>query len=384
MILLRVLVCLGFLLSPSLTANNELPPLKVTAWLQAPSGFSGEWSTLRGKVVVVEFWATWCSPCVSALPHLNQLAEEFQNEDVLFLAISEDDPKRLEGFLAGQSVRAIIGIDADRKTWNAFDVPSIPHTVIIDAKGRLIGATTPEQLSAERLRRVLAGETAKFPPKEGIRCDLQWDEDSIEWQDGVRPTTYAIIKPIKTTMGGYLPQPGHLTADGVPLRTLVQIAYQTDPFHIEWNLPRDDRTYRAAFRVPSGREQRLFPLIRQTLADAFGFRARWEERLHEVRVLRRIEGGSIVPESRADEDLVQVMKGRITLRRQPVSRLCQILTQHGLGAIVIDETGMNGLYDFDLPYQPGQPEVTLGALNEVGLEAVDARRTIRILVVDRQ
>ena len=58
MILLRVLVCLGFLLSPSLTANNELPPLKVTAWLQAPSGFSGEWSTLRGKVVVVEFWAT--------------------------------------------------------------------------------------------------------------------------------------------------------------------------------------------------------------------------------------------------------------------------------------------------------------------------------------
>ncbi|MEJ2080431.1 MAG: DUF3738 domain-containing protein, partial [Acidobacteriota bacterium] len=132
------------------------------------------------------------------------------------------------------------------------------------------------------------------------------------------------------------------------------------------------------------REQRLFPLIRQTLADAFGFRARWEERLHEVRVLRRIEGGSIVPESRADEDLVQVMKGRITLRRQPVSRLCQILTQHGLGAIVIDETGMNGLYDFDLPYQPGQPEVTLGALNEVGLEAVDARRTIRILVVDRQ
>ena len=170
----------------------------------------------------MEFWATWCSPCVSALPHLNQLAEEFQNEDVLFLAISEDDPKRLEGFLAGQSVRAIIGIDADRKTWNAFDVPSIPHTVIIDAKGRLIGATTPEQLSAERLRRVLAGETAKFPPKEGIRCDLQWDEDSIEWQDGIRPTTYAIIKPIKTTMGGYLPQPGHLTADGLSFRSRIR------------------------------------------------------------------------------------------------------------------------------------------------------------------
>lgn len=201
-------------------------------------------------MVVLEFWATWCSPCIGAIPHLNQLAKEFRDQGVVFLAITDDDADRLGPFLVKQPVNAFIGIDTERKNWKAFAIPSIPHTVLIGKDGSMIGATLPENITTDVLREALAGNKPVLPPKEGVSSDLEWDDHSIDWQDGVAPAMYAIIKPIKTTTSGAFPRPGHITVDGVPLHFLVQIAYQTDNYHIDWRMPKDDQTYRAAFRVP--------------------------------------------------------------------------------------------------------------------------------------
>jgi len=91
-------------LSPYVAQSQQIPVLQVKQWLQAPKGFNGKWESLRGKVVIVEFWATWCSPCISAIPHLNGLAKEFRNQNVVFLAITDDDADRLKPFLAKQPI----------------------------------------------------------------------------------------------------------------------------------------------------------------------------------------------------------------------------------------------------------------------------------------
>ena len=53
------------------------PPLGLETILQAPLGTQASWAILKGKVVVLEFWATWCGPCIAAFPHLNEMAEQF-------------------------------------------------------------------------------------------------------------------------------------------------------------------------------------------------------------------------------------------------------------------------------------------------------------------
>jgi len=379
--LLRISLLVCFALVPSASIAEQAPELSVSQWLQAPDGFTGRSKDLRGKVVVLDFWATWCEPCVRAIPHMNQLAEDFRDKGVLFLAVTDDDEDRLKPFLAERPVNAIIGIDPERKNWSTFSVPSIPHTLLIGKDGHIIGATIPESITPDVLRDTLEDKSPVLPPHEGIPSDLEWD-DHIQWEDGARPTAYAIIKPIKTSTNGAWPRPGHFTADGIPLVMLVQNAYETDLFHMDWQMPKDDQTYRVAFRVPEGREQQLFPYMRDTLAQFFGVEARWTEQQRDVFLLRRIEGRSALPESHAEKELAQMLRGKITLRREPISKLCDMLA-NSFHAIVVDETGLTGQYDFEIPYQPGQPEVTADALKNIGLEAVKAQRNVRILVVTK-
>lgn len=361
-------------------SHAQAPRVQVSNWLQAPSGFRGDLDELHGKVVVLEFWATWCEPCVSAIPKLNQLVEEFRHNDVVFLAVTDDSPERLTPFLTKHSIEAIIGVDPERKSWKSFGVQWIPHTVLIGRDGHVIGATS-ENITSETLRQALAGNNPAFPVKEGVPSDLEWD-DHLQWQDGVRPTMYGIIKPIKTLSNGAKRQPGHLTVDGASLEALVWLAYQTNSFHIDWQMPDDKQTYRAAFRVPQGREDHLFSYMRETLAEMFGIDAHWTEQTRDVYILRRIEGRAPLPESRADKGVIEMQRGTMTLRREPIAKLCDMLSGP-FNRIVLDETGLNGVYDFELPYEIDEPTVTRNALNQLGLEAVKAQRTIRILEVTR-
>src|SRR5215469_4401406 len=64
-------------------AVGEKPPLlQADELLQAPGDAKVDAESLRGKVVILEFWATWCGPCVAAIPHMNELAEKFINQPV--------------------------------------------------------------------------------------------------------------------------------------------------------------------------------------------------------------------------------------------------------------------------------------------------------------
>lgn len=86
---------------------GDFPPLlSATALLQAPAGATLDAASLRGQVAVLEFWATWCGPCVAAVPHLNKLADQFKDKPVRFIAITAEAAAAVEPFLKRRPIHA--------------------------------------------------------------------------------------------------------------------------------------------------------------------------------------------------------------------------------------------------------------------------------------
>jgi cytochrome c biogenesis protein CcmG, thiol:disulfide interchange protein DsbE len=92
---------------------------------------------LRGRVVVLNFWATWCPPCVEELPSLVAMQEKMRS-DVTVLAVSLDfDESAYRRFLKDHNVRLLTVRDAAKKSSEMYGTFGYPETYIIDAKGVL-------------------------------------------------------------------------------------------------------------------------------------------------------------------------------------------------------------------------------------------------------
>ena len=135
---LASVVCLLWTASQSLAAESAVspgskaPPIDVETLLQAPEGASLGWEQLHGKVVVLEFWATWCGPCVAAIPHINELADQFKGEPVQFVALTQEREKTVAAFLAKNPIHAWVAL-ARRSTFEGYHVKGIPMTVLVRA-----------------------------------------------------------------------------------------------------------------------------------------------------------------------------------------------------------------------------------------------------------
>lgn len=102
------------------------------------AGKSEHLSDLKGKVVVLNFWATWCPPCVEETPALNRLQKYIDSRGGMVLGVSVDeDAAAYEKFLKDQSVVFPTYRDASKKSASDYGTSMYPETYIIDRHGRI-------------------------------------------------------------------------------------------------------------------------------------------------------------------------------------------------------------------------------------------------------
>jgi peroxiredoxin len=90
----------------------------------------------RGQIVVLNFWATWCPPCVEEMPSLTQLQQRFKDKDVTVVGVSVDvDSDSYHRFLKDHKIDFLTVRDPDQKANNLYGTFKFPETYIIDRKG---------------------------------------------------------------------------------------------------------------------------------------------------------------------------------------------------------------------------------------------------------
>jgi peroxiredoxin len=127
----------------------------------------------RGKIVVLEFWASWCGPCVVSLPQVDQVSRDYADRGVKFVAINMEESKEAAaGMLERHKLQLPVALDRDGAVAAKYRVTVIPQTVVIDPEGKVArhfiggGPRLGEEL-AEALRAILDGDSKEEPAKEG-------------------------------------------------------------------------------------------------------------------------------------------------------------------------------------------------------------------------
>jgi len=118
----------------------------------------------HGKVVVLNFWATWCAPCIEEMPALDQLAREYAAKGVVVLGVAMDERgwPVVSRFLAQKLVRYPILMGTPEIARKYGGLKTLPHTVFIDRKGR-IAATHSAALELKQLCKLIEAMLAEEP-----------------------------------------------------------------------------------------------------------------------------------------------------------------------------------------------------------------------------
>ncbi len=150
-------------------------PPKAELVLKDSAGERSRLSDLRGKVVVLNFWATWCGPCKAELPLLVEAEKKYAPRGVVFIAASLDEPKsrpRIPEFLANYHVGFPVWVGANSDDLDRLGMgPAVPATALIGAEGRIVFRLLGQMREEELHERLdwLTGPKTGPPPSSLIK-----------------------------------------------------------------------------------------------------------------------------------------------------------------------------------------------------------------------
>ncbi len=151
--------------SPALARAKMAPPFTVTT----ADGKQFTLDDMGGRVVLVDFWATWCGPCNVELPHMQKIAQEFAGQPFVLISVSWDkDAAKWQEFLDKHGMRWAQYRDVDHQLSEAYGVDAIPHYFTIDSDGVLQSEMIGSGSDIEgKLRKLVARAQEARPPAVG-------------------------------------------------------------------------------------------------------------------------------------------------------------------------------------------------------------------------
>src|SRR5208282_1143808 len=250
---------------------GEKPPLlQATKLLQAPPGAKMDTDSLRGKVVILEFWATWCGPCVAAIPHLNELSEKYKGKPVQFIAITAEDEATIEKFLAKRPIEAWVALDTNNAMNKAYAVTAIPHTVVLDKDGKIAAITYPTDLTEKHINDLLAGGKISLATGGGATVPAEKEKE-------VPPLFQVLIRPSSYTNAvGWGRGNGRMTATGFSVEWALPIIFDTHHDRIITNAPLPAGHFDFSIIQPRDSDADPAALMQEAVKLTFGLTAKWE------------------------------------------------------------------------------------------------------------
>lgn len=351
--------------------GEQAPDFTLTNFFQAPSDAPTTLSGLRGNIVVLEFWATWCAPCRVSMKRLDTIAKKFSGKPIRFLAISKESQGLIENFVKSHPNNLWIGVDGNKEANTRYGVDEIPHLVIIDKNGSILGITRSDEVTEERLQQVLEGRQVYFPPI--VMFDEFIHKEQTIFQK--LPIPKIIFKPFdarggdKTLLNAFFPKITDSSFFAITiLPFIVHAAYGISTDHIRLNDQDMIREkYYVQIQLAGHNIQDIRDTLKSLLKNLIDIRIDKNILKEKVVILERSDSTQKIPLSKYGESQLQYSESNFTAKKQPIKALITFLQSRYRQQKVIDKTGLTGEYDLDLWWSDSGANGLKEALKKSGL-----------------
>jgi uncharacterized protein (TIGR03435 family) len=365
--------------------GDMAPAFHLEAVLQAPVDAEKIQELLKGKIVVVEFWATWCGPCRKVIPHLNELVKEFESKPVRFLSVSDEEEWKVKNFLKVNPISGWIGLDRDGSLLKAYGLKTIPQTVVIDRNGRIAALTSPQLLNAALIKTLLEGEpiTQDKVIVESIGTRTDSPEKKKAETQAVQSLFELSIRPAAPSNSMSFSSRS-FKARGMTLHKLVSIAYDVSPVRLVASSQLADETYAVSVNLPKNNRKALKSLLCQALEVTFGLKTYQEIRDTDVYVLKTSdETTKLLRPSKHNSDMpIMSDDGQVSSPGTSIKTFCVEL-ENAIGKVVLNETDLKDRYEIALYWEPDDPHsVVTAIIDQLGLKLMKVTRPIEVTVFE--
>lgn len=166
--ILTCFICKNTNAQTKLAIGDQVPNLKTNQVVNFDSG-NFQVSNYQGKLLILDFWATWCSPCVAMLPKTDSLNKVFKG-NLEIVPVSQQNFKTVDNFLKKMKLQKKVSISSvfnDTILNNLLPHSSIPFYAWIDQSGKLIATTEAAEINEQKIRDVINGYTGKLTSVRG-------------------------------------------------------------------------------------------------------------------------------------------------------------------------------------------------------------------------
>ena len=354
------------------------PPLRLAEILQAPEGADGAWEKLHGKVVVLDFWATWCGPCVASLPHWNELTLRFRDRSVVFIAISDENKDVVSAFLKRRTISSWVGLEGiTQSTRDRYGIRGIPTTIIVNQEGIVVARTHPVQLEAKHIQEVLDTKHSSLPPPP--------TEESVDNSGSTVPVAKQppLFEVSIRRSGARLPSHGYncwswnsdhsgVHGEYASLKSALCQFFRVREslLEVQTSLPEVD--YDFSLHMNTGGQREAEELFATALRQSFALAVKRESRERDVLVLgvaHTNAPGLEIYDPSLPSSGGSAGNGKLSYGAATVDSLLGF-AEECFAKTVVDETGLTNRYNIRLQWKMSQAELLPGKVNGKVLSAV--------------
>ncbi|WP_164111697.1 MULTISPECIES: TlpA family protein disulfide reductase [Sphingobacterium] len=426
---------LGILLFLNINlANSQIKPLKIGdklpgLGLHEVVGHpvdSLDFKEFKGKYIILDFWATWCAPCLAGFPKMKTIQEKYADR-LAILPVTYEERDKIEQFFDRSEIGdlGLISIVNDNTLKRYFPHRTIPHYVWIDDKGRIVAITEEKYLTIENVDRWMEGAIISFPIKQEAMERLNDREPvfklgnvlTLDTVNRFVPLPDSSLKYFSIITKGDIPGViGSLVRDSTrvsyintTVKNLYKLAFSNFDRAFLYNAKVDlllrDSTFvntdkvgaevmdwikkygfSYELRLPKHMAHNMSNFMQEDLnryfGSMYGIEGRLEERVLPALVLTSI-GDTSFPKSESDTSMFNADLAGLKIVNRKLSWLTHHLTftlQH-LKLPILDETGIDFAIDIELDGSLSSVESVNKALLPYKLKLSKSVRKTKVLVI---